>query len=235
VATALDYHPRPLGLNGRANIYYLETADAGKTWRTADGDTVSLPLNRADNPALAYDSRADELLVYLKDLNFDAAGRPVILFLTSKGFEPGPASGPRQWQTLRWTGGQWDRRPITTSDNNYDHGSLYIEPGGQWRIIAPTDSGPQPYNPGGEMVVWISRDEGGSWRKLKQLTRHSQRNHTYARRPLNAHPDFYALWADGDARQVSPSHLYFTNQAGDHVWRMPAIMDGPSAKPEEAW
>ena len=126
---------------------------------------MKLPLTRTNNPALAYDSRAEGLLVYLKDVNFDRDGQPVILFLTSKGFEPGPANGPRQWQTLRWTGKEWVRRPFTTSGNNYDHGSLYIEPDGTWRVIAPTELGPQPYNPGGEMVMWTSPDEGQTWTK----------------------------------------------------------------------
>ena len=71
--------------------------------------------------------------------------------------------------------------------------------------------------------------------KGKQLTRNSARNHTYVRRPVNANPDFYALWADGNARQSSESYLYFTNQRGDHVWRLPASMTADSSAPEQAW
>jgi len=235
LATAFDFHPKPLGLNGRANIYYLETADFGKSWQTVEGKRIQPPLSETNNPALVYDSRADSLLVYLKDLNFDAQGRPVILFLTSKGYESGPKNGPRTWQTARWTGKKWEFRTLGLSQNNYDHGSLYIEPDGAWRVIAPMAPGPQPYNPGGEVVIWFSRDQGNSWRKIKQLTRDSTRNHTYVRRPLNAHPDFYALWADGNARAPSESFLYFTNQEGDHVWRLPAVMKEESAKPEIAW
>ena len=235
VATAFDFHPAPVGLNARANLYYLETRDFGKTWQTVDGVTMTLPIITTNNPALVYNSRADRKLVYLKDLNFDAAGHPVILFLTSQGFEPGPEKGPREWRTARWTGKEWQFRDFTTSLNNYDHGSLYIEADGTWRVIAPTAPGPQPYNPGGEMVMWTSSNQGKTWRKVKQLTHDSQRNHTYARRPLNAHPDFYALWADGNARKPSESFLYFTNRKGDHVWRLPAKMDANFAKPEIAW
>lgn len=235
VATAFDFHPAPVGLNARANIYYLETDDLGRTWRTVRGEPIEPPLTNTNNPALVYDSRAEGLLVYLKDLNFDAQGRPVILFLTSKGFEPGPAHGPRRWHTLHWTGTNWVRRTITASDNNYDHGSLYIEPDGTWRVIAPTETGPQPFNPGGEMAMWTSTDEGRSWRRVKQLTRNSPRNHTYARRPFNAHPDFYALWADGHGREPSESFLYFTHRRGEHVWRLPPKMDGEFATPEIAW
>jgi hypothetical protein len=235
IATAFDFHPRPIGLNARANIYFLQTPDQGKTWNTVAGTKVQLPLTTTNNPALVLDSRAKGLLVYLKDLNFDAQGKPVILFLTSKGYESGPKNDPRTWHTARWTGSAWDLHPITTSDNNYDHGSLYIEADGTWRLIAPTDPGPQAYNPGGEMVMWISPDQGQTWKKLKHLTRNSTLNHTYARRPLSAHPDFYALWADGNPRQPSESRLYFTNQKGDHVWRLPTHIDGACAAPEIAW
>jgi hypothetical protein len=232
VATVFDFHPAPLGLNGRANIYYIETRDFGKTWLTVQGRPVELPLTSTNNQALVYDSRAERLLVYLKDLNFDAAGNPIILFLTSKGYESGPKNDPRLWKTARWTGNKWEFRTMTASDNNYDHGSLYIEPDGAWRVIAPTQAGPQPYNPGGEMVMWLSTDQGATWKKTAQLTHHSAFNHTYARRPFDAHPDFYALWADGNARAPSESSLYFTNQKGDHVWRLPKKMAGQFATPE---
>ncbi|HVV00051.1 MAG TPA: BNR-4 repeat-containing protein [Verrucomicrobiae bacterium] len=232
VGTAFDFHPRPLGLNGRANIYYMETRDFGKTWQTADGKPVSLVVTNTSNPTLVYDSRADHLLVYLKDLNFDAAGNPVILFLTSKGYASGPKNNPRIWQTARWTGAKWEFRKLTTSDNNYDHGSLYIEKDGTWRVIAPTAAGPQQYNPGGQMVMWTSKDQGKSWKKVKQLTHAPRLNHTYARRPFNANPEFYALWADGNAREPSDSSLYFTDQAGDHVWRLPRKMTHDFEAPE---
>jgi hypothetical protein len=210
----------------------LETRDFGKSWQTANGKTVSLPLTNTNNPALVYDSRADGLLVYLKDLNFDAAGNPVIMFLTSKGYASGPKNGPRIWQTARWTGAEWDFKKLTTSDNNYDHGSLYIEKDGAWRVIAPTEPGPQAYNPGGEMVMWVSKNQGKSWDKIKQLTHDQNMNHTYARRPFNANPDFYALWADGNARKPSESSLYFTDQQGSHVWRLPAKMTHEFESPE---
>ncbi len=29
-----------------------------------------------------------------------------------------------------------------------------------WRIIGPTETGPQPFNPGGEIAMWTSRDQG---------------------------------------------------------------------------
>ena len=241
LGTAFDYHPAPTGehaseedyrgLNHRANIYYLETDDFGATWTTVDGTPVERPVTEANSPALAYNSRQDGELVYLKDLAYDGDGRPVILFLTSKGYQSGPQNDPRTWYTLRWDGAAWQRSDaITTSDHNYDHGSLYLESGGTWRIIAPTQTGPQAYNPGGEMVMWTSADEGQTWTS-KQLTHGSLFNHTYARRPLHAHPDFYALWADGHAREPSTFRLYFTNKQGDKVWQLPERMEAPFAHP----
>ena len=50
------------------------------------------------------------------------------------------------------------------------------------------------------------------------------------RRPLNAHPDFYALWADGDAFGESESHLYFANRKGQ-VFRLPAVMTSEAERP----
>jgi hypothetical protein len=228
--TAFNYHPRGKGLNWRTNLYYLETADGGKTWKTVDGKGITVPLTRADSPALVHDYQADGLNVYLKDICFDESGKPVILFLTSKGYESGPKNDPRTWTTARWTGREWDIRPAMTSDNNYDMGSLYTEEDGTWRIIAPTEAGPQPYNTGGEMAMWVSNDLGGTWERIRHLTRASERNHTYSRRPVNGHPDFYAFWADGHGRKPSESDLYFCDQRGN-VYALPREMREDFARP----
>ena len=170
--------------------------------------------------------------VYLQDMNFDAEGRPIILYLTSRGWRPGPENGPRTWTTARWSGQEWEIRPVTVSDSNYDVGCLHVEADGTWRIIGPTESGPQPYNPGGEVAIWTSNDQGRTWHMVRQITANSQYNHTYVRRPVNAHPEFYAMWADGDARRPSESRLYFADKTGEHVWRLPAKMTEELAKPE---
>ncbi|MBP8260227.1 MAG: BNR-4 repeat-containing protein [Verrucomicrobia bacterium] len=231
-ASAFDFHPQGKGLNWRSNLYYVETRDGGRTWHNAAGVPLTLPLTSRDNPALVHDYVAEDLLVYIKDILFDSNGHPVILFLTSKGYESGPKNDPRIWRLACWTGQAWDIRTAMQSGNNYDMGSLYLESDRLWRIIAPTETGPQPYNPGGEIAMWTSSDQGRTWTKIKQLTRNSPRNHTFARRPVNAHPDFYAFWADGHARQPSESWLYFCRQNGD-VFRLPRHMDGPFARPEK--
>lgn len=232
LGTAFNVHPPPLGLNQRTNLYYLETSDMGLTWKTVDGRRVETPLRSDQNPALVRDYRKEGLLVYLKDLNYDQDGRPVIVYLTSKGYESGPKNGPRLLHTARWDSSRWIFRPMMETDHNYDYGSLYLEADGTWRFIGPTAPGPQAYGTGGEIEMWLSRDQGQTWKKVRTLTRNSRYNHTYVRRPVNAHPDFYALWADGDAFAPSPSRLYFTNQAGDKVWRLPVDMKKDVEKPE---
>jgi hypothetical protein len=229
--TAFNFHPEGKGLNWRTNLYYIETADFGNTWQTVEGQKLTLPLRQVKNPALICDYQTERLNVYLKDIRFDAEGKPVILFLTSKGYESGPKNNPRTWTTARWTGQKWQIRPAMTSDNNYDMGSLYIEDDGTWRIIAPTETGPQPYNPGGEIAMWISEDQGETWQKVKQLTKGSPRNHTYARRPVNAHPYFYAIWADGHGRKPSESTLYFCDKKGN-VRILPREMIKDFVKPK---
>jgi hypothetical protein len=106
---------------------------------------------------------------------------------------------------------------------------LYVESDTTWRVIAPTQTGPQPYNPGGEIAMWLTEDAGATWQMVRQMTSDSQFNHTYVRRPVNAHPDFYGIWADGHGRQPSKSRLYYCNREGD-VFMLPEEMDAPFAR-----
>jgi hypothetical protein len=120
---------------------------------------------------------------------------------------------------------------VTPPTHNYDMGSLYIEDDGVWRLIAPTEPGPQPHGTGGEIALWASHDQGKPGTRVRQLTTRSPRNHGYVRRPIHAHPDFYAFWADGNTDTMSESPLYFTNQTGTTVRRLPHTMTTPHATP----
>ena len=109
-------------------------------------------------------------------------------------------------------------------------GSLWLTEDGKFHLIAPTEPGPQPYNPGGEIVHWLSPDSGKTWLRNEQLTRGSKMNHTYVRRPVNAHPDFFAFWADGHGREPSASNLYFSDLNGK-VYRLPGKMKNEMENP----
>ena len=230
VITAFNYHPDG-NVDRRTNLYYLETDDLGRTWRTASGRVVETPLEDVLNPALVHDFEGEGRLIYVKDIDLDRRGRPVILVVSSGGHEPGPQNDPRTWLIAHWEGEGWKFREVTNSTHNYDMGSLYIEEDGVWLVIAPTEPGPRRWGTGGEMALWLSRDEGVNWEKARDVTRNSERNHAYARRPVNAHPDFYAFWADGDPDEFSRSYLYFTNREGDPVWVLPYEMTEDTAEP----
>jgi hypothetical protein len=229
LGVAFNYHPR--GLDTRTNLYYVETSDFGDTWRTANGEALAVPLKDVTNAALVHDYEANGLLVYLKDIQFDAGGRPILVYLTSKHHEPRPGAGPHAWHTAHWTGDGWRIRDVATSDHNYDFGQLYAE-ANTWKLVAPLAPGPAPFMTGGEVEMWQSSDDGATWAKLKSLTHDSPRHHTFVRQPLNPHDDFYAFWADGDPSKASDSSLYFTDKQGSGVWRLPARMTGDVAKPQ---
>ncbi|MDR0610506.1 MAG: BNR-4 repeat-containing protein [Planctomycetaceae bacterium] len=237
IGSSFNFHPNDkqsgrIGLNYRSNLYYMETNDSGKTWKNVQGESVTVPLKEVENNTRVHDYYSEKQNVYIMDVNFDDDDKPVILYLTSKGYESGPRNDPRRWHTAYWTGKDWKINPVTDSDNNYDFGSIYVEENNVWRIIGTTETGPQAYNTGGEIAVWMSKDFGSTWNKEKQLTTGSELNHCYPRRPINAHPDFYALWASGHGRKKSESTLYFCNKNGE-VFELPRQMEFDTQKPKQ--
>jgi len=235
ILTAFNRHPGR-NVDRRTDLYYMETPDMGKTWTTAGGADIGIPVAKPDSPARIrnYSTNADpadNALVYICDMTADDAGRPVILYITSKSHQPGPGGNPRTWKIARWTGSEWRFHEVAPALHNYDMGSLYIEEDGTWKVIAPIGEGPQKWGAGGEIELWTSTDQGATWAKQRAVTANSPRNHGYARRPVNAHPGFYAYWADGAADKLSESRLWFTNKAGDKLWQPPYDMDVDFAKP----
>ena len=232
LGSMFNYHPNDKGLNWRTNLYFLQTSDNGKSWETVDGEPLEIPITKADSSALVRDYESENLIVYLKDLQYDDQDRPVLLYITSKGYQPGPQNNPRTWTIARWSEERWIFSNITNSDNNYDLGELCIKSDGEWCVTGPTEPGPQPFNPGGEVVTWASNDQGATWTKRKQLTAASQHNHTYVRNVLNAHPDFVSIWADGHGRKPSASRLFFADADGN-VFQLPQTIEGQLGKPIE--
>lgn len=220
VYTAFNWHPDG-DVDRRTNLYVL-TTDDGETWRTVSDASVDPPISDVDHHALAWDAAADGRLVYLNDIAVDDDGRPVVLYVTSDGPEPGPENDPRYWELARWTGETWNRQRITDADHNYDSGSLYLTEDG-WYVLGPTEVGPQPYGTGGEVACWRSTDMGGSWDRIHRLTADSEYNHTYVRRPHDNAAPFDAFWADGDPYAASPSRLYIGSLDG-RCWRLPTSM-----------
>ncbi len=235
ILTAFNRHPGR-NVDRRTDLFYMETADMGETWTTADGTPIPTPVTDVNSPARIRDysgneDAAENALVYICDVAADADGRPIILYITSQHHQPGPGGNPRAWKIAHWTGSEWAFHEIAPALHNYDMGSIYVEKDGSWKVIAPIGAGPQHWGTGGEIEIWTSADQGATWIKQREVTRDSPRNHSYSRRPRNAHPEFYSYWADGDADTISESHLWFTNKEGDKLWHLPCDMDEDFAAP----
>lgn len=218
VGFAFNWH-KGGDVNNRTNLYYMHSTDLGDNWETINGTAITTPVTKYMNAALIKDYAALKLKVYLKDFRYDTNGYPVILYITSPNHMAGPSNPGREWCLVRWDGTQWIFSKVADAYHNYDMGSLYIDDG-TYRIVAPTEPGPQQWGTGGEIVMWESDDLGLTWINVGAITSNSARNHTYVRRPVNTNPDFYAFWADGNTDAFSRSYLYFSNKYGD-VFQMP--------------
>ena len=213
VATFFNRHPNG-NVDKRTDLYYLQTGDAGETWSTANSKPLEIPLRQVESPARIQDYFSTKKNVYLKDINFYEDGKPICLYLTSGGHEPGPLNSPREFRLTYWDGTVWQTNVVCETSHNYDMGSLFIEDD-RWLVVVPSEKGPQQYGTGGEIVMWESYDKGGHWKKVKQVTANSPRNHGYVRRPEFAKNPFYFFWADGNADKMSISKMYFSDAEGN--------------------
>jgi len=213
----------------RSDLYYVQTKDHGNSWTTVDGKKVTIPIDEIESDTRVIDYHGQYKNVYMKDMAFDEAGNPVCLYITSGGHEPGPENGPYEWRITFWNGSKWNTTVICTSDHNYDMGSLFME-GNVWKIVAPTEIGPQKYGVGGEIVIWKSENAGLDWKREKQLTAASELNNSYIRRPLKAKAPFSFFWANGNPEKLSKSELFFGNFDGT-VYRLPYEMRADFEQP----
>lgn len=227
IATFFNWHPDG-NVDKRTNVYYVQTLDFGKSFETIEGKKLTLPITEIASPARLIDYESQQKNVYLCDVDFDKNGNPLCLYVTSKGHEPGPQNGAREWHILHWNGKEWQDRIVCQSDHNYDMGSLIMNDT-TWRIVAPTDGGPQIHGSGGEVVMWESVDNGLTWKLLKHVTSNSERNHNYVRRVVNGKSPFLYFWADGDPNKFSASYLYIGDEKGQ-VWQLPYHMEGEEEK-----
>lgn len=234
LCTAFNRH-RNGDVDTRTSVYFVQSEDWGQTWTTVDGKPVDVPVTKRDANCRVIDYESQGKNCYIKDLNFDTQGNPVIIYVISDNHKTGPEGGVREWFSLYWTGSEWRKTKVTESTHCYDSGSIWVN-GDVWTIIAPTtpmpEGDPRYWGAGGEVVEWTSTDKGKSWTRTKQWTSNSERNHTYVRRPFYADDDFYAYWADGNTDAFSKSCLYFATKTGK-IYRMPYDMTDEWQKPEE--
>lgn len=230
IGTFFNRHPNGV-VDKRTDLYYLETVDMGETWTTVGQQTLSIPVNEKDSPSMVIDYASSKKNIYLKDMVFDKVGRPICLYIRSNGHKPGLQSQPYEWCITKWDGFQWTTHTITSSDHNYDMGSLLFHEEKLY-LIAPTAIGPQKWGVGGELQLWQSDDLGVHWIKEKELTQKSKMNHSYVRKSENYKAPFVFFWADGHAHQFSKSELFFGNLQGE-IWKLPYSMDNESELPKK--
>jgi len=228
LGTFFNRHPNGI-VDRRTDLYYVQTMDFGKTWTTVDGQKLDIPLKTQASPARVVDYASQSRNVYLKDMEYDSKGNPAILYIRSYSHEPGRRGGPYEWCVTKWNGNKWITFKVTESDHNYDMGSLYIMEN-EWKIVGPTEPGPQKWGVGGELAVWKSTDEGETWKKEKQLTENSKMSHAYVRKPLNFKAPFCFFWASGHSHEFSKSELYFGDFDGN-IWKLPYEMKNDVEKP----
>ncbi len=214
VGTFFNRHPDGV-VDRRTDLYYVESVDAGATWQTVRGESLSIPLVDVNSRSRVRDTARASRNVYLKDMVFDEAGNPVCLYVTSGGHEPGPINAPREFRITRWDGDAWHTSVVASTGHNYDMGSLYLE-GDDWSVVVPTGRGPQTHGTGGEIEIHQSDNRGDSWQFERVVTRGSPRNHGYVRRPENAADSFWYFWADGNPDTFGVSRLFIGDSQGHY-------------------
>lgn len=230
LGTFFNRHPNGI-VDRRTDLYYVQTSDLGKSWTDVEGKPLKIPLTDQASPARVVDYASQSKNVYLKDMEYDAHGNPVCLYIRSYGHEPGRRSAPYQWCITKWDGKEWHTVHITDSDHNYDMGSIFILED-TWTIAGPTSKGPQDWGVGGEIFIWKSADKGNTWGKEKQLTHSSQYSHSYVRKSMNYKSPFCFFWADGHSHNFSRSQLYIGDFEGN-VWKLPYVMEEEFVRPEK--
>lgn len=221
IAFFFNWHPNG-NVDQRTNIYYLQTTDFGESWTKVDRTSVTIPVKEVDSPALIKEFFSKGENVYIKDVAFDENGNPLALYVSGKGHQPGPVNGLKNWQIIYWNGSGWENHLITTSDHNYDTGSLWVK-GGKWTVIGPTENSPQAWGGGGELVLWESTDKGKTWKKVKAITANSPRNHNYVRKVVHGIAPFQYFWADGNPSVPGKSFLYIGDSKGN-IRQLPYVM-----------
>lgn len=220
IGTALNYHPRPGGADARTNLYYLELDLKENIWRNIQNETLTLPLHSANNKTLIKDYENEGYLVYIMDIVFDKNENPVILYNISDSYLPDKTVTVRFLKVAYFKDDSWNFKTISETDHNYNMGTIYVNED-SWKIAVPTKAGPQKGSPGGEIELWVSKNEGSSWNSEGVINYDDPFNHNYVRRVVNANSEFAFFWSSGHGFKPSESKLYFSDINGKNTISMP--------------
>ncbi len=202
----------------RYNLYYTYSDDGGRVWRRSDGSAYDLPIAEDDAEKL-YDSGTRG--VWIKDIQMDPAGNPMILFLEGE-----VETFHAWWKIARVVPGGWEIVDVTESDHMYDAGAIMVFGEGDIRIWGASGDN-QPHEDGGEIEQWRSADGGGTWTFSRRLTDGSRYSHNHVK-PVMGHRDgpgdVRALWSYGDSRkppETEDVRLYYIGDGMDQGREIP--------------
>jgi hypothetical protein len=208
------------------DLYYVESRDWGRSWHGADGQKIELPIRDADHFSLMRDYRSMKRITSIKDLNFDRMGNPTVLYMST--FAPGIKARRlrKTWYTARWFR-QWYMTGLIMSDHIEDSGCLLIDERMNWTLPATTDPGLRPNVPGGDVVMWLSRDQGRSWYR-KTLT---EGRHCWSLvRPRRSNAELAFLWLGAELDDFNGASVYYSDESGQ-VRALPRAIPGDDAPP----
>ena len=126
-------------------VHVIMSDDNGASWRNVEGDTITLP-------ATAFTSSTPlsqtDLTGTIASMTLDTLGNPMVAWSGQH------ADGVRGLWIARWTGTEWDRYRLITSET-YTAGA-FVRQGSVIGVIAndPTDS---------KLYVFVTSDNGASW------------------------------------------------------------------------
>lgn len=235
IGVALAAWPAGKGPLAATNVYYAETPDAGRTWQSIRQTRLDLPIRGHENGVLVWDYKSIRWTAYLKDLEFNSAGIPCIVYLGGRG---GTGRTPLlcTWTVGRWVGREWETHGVIPAAGPFDVTAFQILPDRSWRQVVIRNS-PATRPAHEEVVLWSSTDQGRSWLKQAWFREEPTARHVLVR-PAGASPELSALWivgptgaGDGSPASGSAARLRFLDARGDAL-QLPVEMPRSDARPE---
>lgn len=179
------------------NIYYAASPDLGKSWRTAGGQPLAVPIG-FEQGDLVYKGDTHG---WQNQIVVDADGRPGLLFVTG-----GPeVVSDNAAMFAFWTGADWTISKVCDAASMYNFGCVRAEGKDRFRVFFAGGR----WN-GGEIAEWRTEDRGRIWRHSRDITCDSPAPNGFPRVVVNAHPEVLIVWCAGDK---APGKIYAWGEA----------------------
>ena len=167
----------------------MEFDTAENIWRNVEGESLPMPLDRANADAMALVARTGDLWSFNGSVTLDNAGFPHIG--VTMGEDIGQrAGGPKAMRHFRWTGDTW----VTSSQNPLpvSNGDLLATSSQMVRFLIRW----QTQEGDGLVGWWVSDDGGQTFAQSAVLLRRPNANFAISSFIRNAHPDARVIVAE---------------------------------------